>query len=80
MIIFKVQQGNHKDGFEDIGLCDANQLFEKVESARDNLVSVNQGISQWQNNEYTYINYGHPIDFFRYVAIDLRNTQEKEDQ
>ena len=80
MIIFKLEKGNHKDTFKELSLTDANGMFELVELAQEKIAAKDRKITQWQNGEYTYINYGHSTDFFRYVAIDLRNTEEKEDQ
>jgi hypothetical protein len=79
MIVFKLQKGNHKDGFNDVSLTDANGMFELVEIAQQNIDSKNRKITQWQSSEYTYINYGHATDFFRYMAIDLNYTKEKEE-
>jgi hypothetical protein len=79
MIVFKVQKGNHKDGFKDLSLTDANGMFELVELAQESLEPKKQSITHWQNSDYTYINYGHPTDFFRYKAINLNNLKEKEE-
>lgn len=79
MIVFKLQKGNHKDGFKDISLTDANGMFELVELAQEEIELKDRKITQWQSSEYTYINYGHPTEFFRYMVIDLRNIKEKEE-
>jgi hypothetical protein len=79
MIIFRLQKGNHKDGFKNVCLTDANGMFEIVEVAQEKLAEKDRKITQWQSSEYTYINYGHPTDFFRYMAIDLQNIKEKEE-
>jgi hypothetical protein len=79
MIVFKLQKGNHKDGFEDVSLTDANGMFELVELAQEKVAEKDRKITQWQSSEYTYINYGHPTEFFRYMAIDLQYTKEKEE-
>jgi hypothetical protein len=80
MIIFMLEQGNHKNGFKELFLTDANGIFHKVELAQQDTEITNKNITQWQDSSYTYINYGHKTDFFRYKAIDLLNLKEKEDQ
>jgi hypothetical protein len=79
MIVFKVQKGNNKDGFHDVSWTDANGMFELVELAQKDIEPKNRKITQWQSSEYTYINYGHATDFFRYIAIDLQTLKEKEE-
>ena len=79
MIVFKLQKGNHKDGFNDVSLTDANGMFQLVELAQEDVEPNNRKITQWQSSEYTYINYGHATDFFRYIAIDLQTLREKEE-
>jgi hypothetical protein len=79
MIVFKLQKGNNKDGFNDVSLTDANGMFELVELAQEHVEPENRKITQWQSSEYTYINYGHATEFFRYIAINLQTLKEKEE-
>jgi hypothetical protein len=79
MIVFKVQKGNHKDGFNEVSITDANGMFELVELAQEDVEPKSRNITQWQSSKYTYINYGHATDFFRYIAVDLQTLKEKEE-
>jgi hypothetical protein len=79
MIIFMLEQGNKKNGFRELFLTDANGIFHRVELAQQNTKISDKTITQWQDSNYTYINYGHSTDFFRYKAIDLLTLKEKED-
>jgi hypothetical protein len=77
MVVFQLEQGNLKNGFQIIQIVDANDMFQIVRNVMkaSNVDSI--VIRQWQQAEYTYMDYGSHTDFFRYKAIDM-NTKEKE--
>jgi hypothetical protein len=54
-------------------------MFELVELAQEDVEPKSRNITQWQSSKYTYINYGHATDFFRYIAVDLQTLKEKEE-
>jgi len=78
MIVFMLEKGNNKDGFQELFLTDANGIFSKAELLQQEEKVENKVMNQWQSDNYTYLNYGGK-DFLRYRAIDLLNLK-KEDQ
>ena len=78
MIIFMLEKGNKKKGFKELFLTDANGIFHKAELLQQEQHVEDKSINQWQESNYTYLNYGGE-DFLRYRAIDLLNLK-KEDQ
>lgn len=77
MIIFILEQGNRKNGFIQVKVVDANNMFEIVYDVMKASGLQNKIIRQWQETDYTYIDYGSHTDFFRYKVIPM-NTKEKE--
>jgi hypothetical protein len=77
MILFLLEKGNLKNGFKSIQIVDANDMFQIVYDVMKASSLTSKIIRQWQQAEYTYIDYGSHTDFFRYKAVDM-NTKEKE--
>lgn len=77
MIAFIVEKGNRKTGYKSLGIMSADQMFELVYATMPEEDVNKKIIRQWQEAEYTYIDYGNRIDFFRYKAA-FKNIQEKE--
>jgi len=77
MIVFLLEKGNLKSGFKSIKIVDANDMFEIVYDVMKATNQTGKIIRQWQEAEYTYIDYGSRNDFFRYKVVDM-NTKEKE--
>lgn len=77
MIVFLLEKGNLKNGFKNIQIVDANDMFQIVYDVMKASDLIGKIIRQWQEGEYTYIDYGSHTDFFRYKAISM-NTKEKE--
>lgn len=78
MIVFCVEKGNRKTGYANMGYMTADQMFELVYKTMRPKDITTKILRQWQEAEYTYIDYGNRIDFFRYKAFP--NIKEKEDQ
>lgn len=78
-IVFQLEQGNHKNGFKltPFQIVDANDMFQIVYDVMTASGLQDKIIRQWQEADYTYIDYGSRTDFFRYKAIPM-NTKEKE--
>jgi hypothetical protein len=73
-----LEQGNHKIGFKEVFLTDANGIFHRVELLQQEEKKTGELINQWQDGHYTYLNYGGS-QFLRYRAINLLDLK-KEDQ
>jgi hypothetical protein len=81
MIVFILEQGNHKNGFKPLTLTDANGIFASVELSQAQYGYYDYPVNQWQSGEYTYVNYGHSTEFYRYKVVTLKdNTKKKEDE
>jgi hypothetical protein len=80
MIPFVVEKGNHKQGYINLGVMDANTMFEMVYDIMRTNNLVDKIVRQWQEAEYTYIDYGSHTNFLRYKAAIIENSKEKEDQ
>lgn len=71
MIYFRLEKGNKQSGFKEIQTFQATEMFEEVfkEMKRQNISS--KVVRQWQEAQYTYIDYGNYTDFFRYSIVDI---------